>query len=47
VHYFGEVAHQPQRVWWVFAAIGLATTLLLWLYNVLVRPTVATPATAE
>ena len=45
VHYFGEIAHQPQRVWWVFAAIGLATTLLLWLYNVLVRPAVASGAT--
>jgi POT family proton-dependent oligopeptide transporter len=41
VHYFGEIAHQPQRVWWVFAAIGMATTLLLWLYNRLVRPTAA------
>ena len=45
VHYFGEIAHQPQRVWWVFAAIGCATTLLLGLYNVLVRPAAAsTPA---
>jgi POT family proton-dependent oligopeptide transporter len=41
VHYFGEIAHQPQRVWLVFAAIGMATTLLLWLYNRLVRPVVA------
>jgi dipeptide/tripeptide permease len=51
VHYFGEIAHQPQRVWWVFAAIGFATTLLLWLYNLLVRPTAASapvaPAAAE
>jgi proton-dependent oligopeptide transporter, POT family len=43
VHYFGEIAHQPQRVWWVFSAIGFATTLLLWLYNRLVRPS-AVPA---
>ena len=42
VHYFGEIAHQPQRVWWVFSAIGCATTLLLWLYNRLVRPAAAT-----
>ncbi|MGB6199364.1 MAG: MFS transporter [Candidatus Acidiferrales bacterium] len=45
VHYFGEVVRQPQRVWWVFAAIGFATTLLLWLYNILVRPTTASAAT--
>jgi POT family proton-dependent oligopeptide transporter len=45
VHYFGEIAHQPQRVWWVFAAIGCATTLLLGLYNIFVRPAAAsTPA---
>jgi hypothetical protein len=51
VHYFGEIAHQPQRVWWIFAAIGFATTLLLWLYNLLVRPAAASapaaPAAAE
>ena len=45
VHYFGEIAHQPQRVWLVCAAIGLATTLLLWIYNLGVRPTAATMAT--
>ncbi|MGD0840915.1 MAG: MFS transporter [Candidatus Acidiferrales bacterium] len=39
VHYFGEVAHQPQRMWLVVAAIGFATTLLLWIYNMVVRPT--------
>jgi len=44
VHYFGEIAHQPQRMWWVISAIGLATTLLLWLYN-LTAPTAAAPAT--
>jgi proton-dependent oligopeptide transporter, POT family len=44
VHYFGEIAHQPQRVWWVISAIGLATTLLLLLYN-LIAPTAATPVT--
>jgi len=44
VHYFGEIAHQPQRMWWVISAIGLATTLLLWLYN-LTAPPAATPAT--
>jgi hypothetical protein len=31
-------------MWWVISAIGLATTLLLWLYN-LTAPPAATPAT--
>jgi POT family proton-dependent oligopeptide transporter len=38
LHHFGEVAHQPERIWWVLAAIGLATTLLLWIYDRVVRP---------
>ena len=38
LHHFGEVAHQPERIWWVLAAIGLATTLLLWIYDRVMRP---------
>jgi len=38
LHHFGEVAHQPERIWWVLAAIGLVTTLLLWIYDRAVRP---------
>jgi proton-dependent oligopeptide transporter, POT family len=33
VHHFGEVTHQPERIWWVVTAAGIATTLLLWLYD--------------
>jgi POT family proton-dependent oligopeptide transporter len=46
VHYFGAVQHQPQRVWWVISAIGLAATLLMWLYDRIVKPgeTPPTPA---
>src|SRR2546422_76065 len=33
LHHFGEVQHQPQRFWWALTAIGLATTLLLWIYD--------------
>ena len=38
MHQFGEVAHQPQRFWWAITAIGLATTLLLWIYDRVVKP---------
>ncbi len=45
VHYFGEVQHQPQRVWWVISAVGFVTTLLLWAYDRVVRPSqAASPA---
>jgi dipeptide/tripeptide permease len=44
VHYFGAVRHQPQRVWWVISAIGFATTLLMWVYNRVVKPGEAPPS---
>jgi predicted MFS family arabinose efflux permease len=33
VHHFGEVAHQPERMWWVVTGVGLVTTVLLWIYD--------------
>jgi POT family proton-dependent oligopeptide transporter len=33
LHHFGEVQHQPQRIWWVVTGVGVATALLLWIYN--------------
>ena len=33
VHHFGEVTHQPQRIWWCVTAVGLATSALLWIYD--------------
>jgi MFS family permease len=41
LHYFGEVRHQPQLFWWALTAIGLFTTLLLWLYDRIVKPSQA------
>jgi MFS family permease len=38
LHYFGEVSHHPERVWWVISGVGLFTTLALWLYDLSVRP---------
>lgn len=37
MHYFGEVVQRPAQVWWAISGIGVATTLLLWLYHFLVR----------
>ena len=39
VHHFGEVAHQPSRIWWAVTAVGLATAALLWIYDKKVRTT--------
>jgi len=38
MHQFAEVAHQPQRAWCVVSGVGLSTTLLLWIYDRIVRP---------
>lgn len=37
MHHFGEVTHQPERMWWVVAAVGLATAAALWIYDRVVR----------
>jgi len=37
IHHFGEVRHQPSRIWWAVTAVGVATALLLWIYDRLVR----------
>ncbi len=38
MHQFAEVAHQPQRAWWAISAVGLLTTVLLWVYDRVVKP---------
>jgi len=40
VHYFGEVQHQPERVWWVLTATGVLTAILLWIYDRTLTPKV-------
>jgi len=37
MHEFGEKMHKPQYVWWSVVAVGLLTTLLLWIYDRSVR----------
>jgi dipeptide/tripeptide permease len=38
MHQFAEVAHQPQRAWYAIVGVGLLTTLLLWIYDRIVKP---------
>jgi proton-dependent oligopeptide transporter, POT family len=37
MHHFGEELHEPQMVWWSVIAVGVATTLLLWIYDHFLR----------
>lgn len=37
MRHFGEELHQPQMVWWSVIGVGLLTTLLLWIYDRVVR----------
>jgi dipeptide/tripeptide permease len=44
LHHFGEVTGQPERIWWAVTGVGVATALLLWIYNRVVQPEKAAPA---
>ena len=44
VHHFGEVTHQPERIWFSVAAVGIATAALLWIYDKTFRTRGAAPA---
>jgi POT family proton-dependent oligopeptide transporter len=37
MQHYGEELHQPKMVWWWVIGVGLATTLLLWIYDKVVR----------
>ncbi len=38
MHHYAEVLHQPQRVWWVVTGVGVATAVLLWIYDRALKP---------
>jgi len=38
MHYYGEVAHRPERVWWVITGVGVLTAFLLLLYDRIIKP---------
>jgi hypothetical protein len=43
LHRFGEVQHRPEMFLWALTAIGLGTTLLLWIYDRVVKPSEVKP----
>jgi MFS family permease len=42
LHHFGEIQHRPEMIWWVVAGIGVATALLLFVYDRVIRAQQAT-----
>ena len=38
LRHFGEEQHRPDMIWVVVSGVGLATTLLLWIYDRVLRP---------
>jgi dipeptide/tripeptide permease len=46
VHYFGDVLHRPEQMWWVVSGIGFATALLMWIYNIVLKPIAAADSPA-
>jgi proton-dependent oligopeptide transporter, POT family len=45
LHHFGEVVHQPQQMWWVISGVGILATLLMWIYDKVVKPVAAASGT--
>jgi hypothetical protein len=43
MHHFDELQGQPKKFWWATTAVGLATALVLFVYDRVVRPTEAKP----
>jgi len=46
-HYYGEVLRRPHQMWYVVTAIGIATTLLMWIYNLILKPGEGSPPTTS
>jgi len=38
VNYYGAVLHRPNQLWYIIAGVGMATALLMWIYDKLVKP---------
>ncbi len=37
MHHYGEVLHRPAEVWWAITGIGIGTTLMMWVYHLVVK----------
>ncbi len=41
LHHFGEEQHRPAVMWWIVVGVGLLTTVLLWVYDRMLKPKAA------
>jgi POT family proton-dependent oligopeptide transporter len=44
MHHFGEEMHRPDLIWWSVVGVGIATTVLLWIYDRYARVPSSVPA---
>jgi MFS family permease len=44
VHYFGEALHRPKQMWWVISGVGVFSTLLMIVYDRVVKPSAQEPS---
>jgi dipeptide/tripeptide permease len=38
MHHFGELHHHPERAWYAITAVGVLTSILLWIYDQVIKP---------
>lgn len=38
LHYFGDVLHRPEQMWWVVSGIGITGTILMVIYDRIFKP---------
>lgn len=46
LHYFGDVLHRPQQMWWVVTGVGIAGAVLMVIYDKVFKPG-GTPGSRE
>jgi POT family proton-dependent oligopeptide transporter len=47
IHHFGEVRHEPEKMWWAVIGVGVLTALLLWIYDRTLMPAQKVEATSS
>jgi len=38
IHRYGEIAHEPEKIWWAVTGVGVLTTVLMVLYDLVLKP---------
>jgi proton-dependent oligopeptide transporter, POT family len=38
LHYFGDIVHRPQQMWWVITGVGISGTVLMVVYDKVFKP---------